>query len=385
MGKRIREIIRKEYYQTLRDPRSRLILFLPPLIQLIVFGYAVNLDVENIQMAWMDLDRTLESRNLLANFSGSGRFRVTEMPSREEEVRNLLDRGAVHAVVRVLPGFARQIRRGETASVQILLDGTDSNTASIVSNYMIQIVGRYSNLIRGQQERARMVARTAERGKPANRRLPGLKAQSRVWFNADLLSRNYFVPAILVQILALVTQLLTAMAIVREKEIGTLEQLMVSPIKPVELILGKTLPFAVVGLVQMVLVTVIALLLFQVPFRGNFLMLLGSSAVFLMTTLGVGLFISTIAETQQQAMMSSFFFTMPAIMLSGFAFPINNMPTIIQYLTYLNPLRYFVEIVRGIFLKGTGLHVLWPQVTALGLFGIAILGISSARFRKRLD
>ncbi|MBI3990014.1 MAG: ABC transporter permease [candidate division NC10 bacterium] len=385
MGKRIREIIRKEYYQTLRDPRSRLILFLPPLLQLIVFGYAVNLDVEHIRIAWMDLDHTSESRELLAHFSGSGRFRVTETPAREEEVRDLLDRGVVHAVVRVLPGFARDIRRGETAPIQILLDGTDSNTASIVSNYMVQIVGRSSNTIRGQQERTRMVAGTAERGKPANRRLPTLTAQTRVWFNANLLSRNYFVPAILVQILALVTQLLTAMAIVREKEIGTLEQLMVSPIKPVELILGKTLPFAVVGLVQMVLVTVIALLLFRVPFRGNFLMLLASSALFLMTTLGVGLFISTIAETQQQAMMSSFFFTMPAIMLSGFAFPINNMPIIIQYLTYLNPLRYFVEIVRGIFLKGTGLSVLWPQVTALGLFGIAILGISAMRFRKRLD
>jgi len=385
MWERIREIIRKEFLQTLRDPRMLGLLFAPPLLQLVIFGYAVNLDVEYTRTAWMDMDRTPESRELLDAFRGSRYFAVTAIPSRDDEVRKLLDGGEVLAVIRVLPGFSRDIQRGNPAAVQILIDGTNSNTAAIVSAYASQIVASYALKVLQDQQNSRLMSGTLAAGGPAGAPLPRLSAQPRVWFNPDLRSRVYFVPGVVVNIIALVTIMLTSMSIVREREIGTMEQLMVTPIRPIELILGKLLPFAAVGIFEVVLVVTAALLIFQTPLRGSILFLFACSLVFLLTTLGVGLFISTISHTQQQAMMSSFFFFMPALLLSGFAFPVRNMPTVVQYLTYLNPVRYFMEIVRGLFLKGVGLQFLWPQVLALLVLGIAILGISSLRFRKRLD
>ena len=381
MWSRTAAIIKKEFLQTLREPRMRVVLLLPPIIQLIVFGYAVNLDVENSPIAWMDQDRTPESRELLAEFEGSPQFRVTHIPAGEEEIQELLDRSAVQAVIRVFPGFGRDIRRGHRTQVQILVDGTDSNSATIISSSASQIVARYAARIQGEQRTRR---RTASVPGPVRQGLL-LSAESRVWFNVDLKSQFYFVPGVVVNIIALVTLMLTAMAIVREKESGTMEQLMVTPIRPIELMLGKTLPFAAVGLLEVLMVTGAALLIFGIPFRGSMLLLLGCAAAFLLTTLGSGLLISTVSSTQQQAMMASFFFFMPAFMLSGFAFPIRNMPQAIQVLTYLNPVRYFMEIVRGIFLKGIGLDVLWPQVTALLLIGTALVGLSVLRFHKRLD
>jgi ABC-2 type transport system permease protein len=363
----------------------RVILFLPPLIQLIIFGYAVNLDVEQGRIAWMDQDRTPESRELLAAFQGSRHFRVLATPVNEREVQDSLDKGDVDAVIRVLPGFARDIHRGATTSVQVLVDGTNSNTASIVSSYITQIIAGYSSRILAEQQEIKLLGRSVAARGPVNADLPAMQVQSRVWFNEDLLSRNYFVPGVVVNIIALVTLMLTAMAIVREKEIGTMEQLMVTPIRPIELILGKTLPFALVGLLDVILITLAALLIFDIPFRGSGLCLLASAVLFLLSTLGIGLLISTVSNTQQQAMMSSFFFFTPAFMLSGFAFPIRNMPLLVQYITYLNPVRYFLEIVRGIFLKGTGADVLWRQMLALLIFGVAILAISALRFHKRLD
>jgi ABC-2 type transport system permease protein len=380
MWRRTAAIIKKEFLQTLREPRMRVVLLLPPIIQLIIFGYAVNLDVENSPIAWMDQDRTPESRELLADFEGSSQFRVTHLPAGEEEIQTLLDRATVQAVVRVFPGFGRDIRRGRNTQVQILVDGTNSNSATIISRSASQVVARYAVRIQGRQPRGGgMVAR------PGSVQGPLLSAESRIWFNVDLKSQNYFVPGVLVNIIALVTIMLTAMAIVREKEIGTMEQLMVTPIRPIELMLGKTLPFAAVGLLEVLLVTGAALLIFRVPFRGSLLLLLGCAAAFLLTTLGSGLLISTVSSTQQQAMMASFFFFMPAFMLSSFAFPIRNMPQAVQALTYLNPVRYFMEIVRGIFLKGVGLPVLWPQVVALLVLGTALVGMSVLRFQKRLD
>ena len=385
MWGRIREIIKKEFYQTLRDPRMRVLLVLPPIIQLIVFGYAVNLDIETSSMAWVDQDLTPRSRELLAEFQGSHRFLLKAVPTREKEIQYLLDRGEVQIVVRVLPGFARDIERGNPVSVQVLLDGTNSNTASILASYAQQVVSGYGRKVLAGHEGLRLAALTESTGAPVAADLPVLTAQSRVWFNPSLKSRYYFVPGVVVNIIALVTIMLTAMSIVREKEIGTMEQLMVTPIRPVELMLGKLLPFAVIGLVDVAVVTTAALAVFRVPFRGNALLLLGSAVLFLLTTLGAGLFISTVSQTQQQAVMSSFFFFMPAFMLSGFTFPIRNMPVPVQYLTYADPLRYFIEIVRGVFLKGTGSDILWPQMAALVLFGVTVLGLSAARFRKRLD
>ncbi len=365
----------------------RILLFLPPMIQLIIFGYAVNLDVLNSRIAWLDGDQTPISRSLLAEFEGSSYFVVTATPDTPEEAQDLLDRGDVMGVVRVLPGFARTLERGDTAAVQVLVDGSDSNTASTVASYASRVIGSFSVRYLGNRQRALLmnVQATTGRDQPLNAELPSVKTDSRVWFNEDLKSRNYFVPGILVNIITIVTLMLTALAIVREKEIGTMEQLMVTPIRPIELIMGKTLPFALVGLVQVALVTVLALLLFRVPFRGNPFLLLITAALYLMTTLGVGLFISTVSETQQQAMMGSFFFFTPAFMLSGFTFPIHNMPVAVQYLTYLNPVRYFIEICRGLFLKGSGVSVLWPQMVAMAIFGVAILTASTLRFHKHLD
>ncbi len=381
--RRIREILRKELRQTFREPRMRFLLFLPPIIQLLVFGFAVNLDVENSRIAWCDLDQSQQSHDLLADFTASHRFDVAYASTSADEVQSLLQSARVQGAVRILPGFGRDIKHGRTATLEILVDGTDSNTASIVSNYASEIIARYGSRIQNQQQLDRAVGRAVNA--PIHAAIPTLNMDSRIWFNPDLLSRNYFVPGVVVNIIMLVSLMLTAMAIVREKEIGTMEQLMVSPIRPVELMLGKTLPFAAVGMVQMCLVLSVALLGFRVPFRGSFLMLVGSALLFLMTTLGAGLFISTVSRTQQQAMLTTFLFFQPFFLLSGFAFPIRNMPLGVQYLTYLDPIRYFVEIVRGVFLKGTGPAILWPQLVALAVFGVCILSLSAARFRKKLD
>ncbi len=369
---RIREIIRKEIIVAFRDPRMRVLLFLPPLIQLIIFGYAVNLDVELTRVAWMDGDRTPESRLLASEIRGSSYFDITHRPKNDRELEELMNRGHVLAAVRVLPGFGRDLSRGRRPQIQVLIDGSNSNTASIASGYLNGLFSRFSEKLR--------LGKEAPFGEP-----PGVTIRSRVWFNEQLRSQDYFVPGVVVNIIGLVTVMLTAMAVVREKEIGTMEQLMVTPIRPLELMLGKTLPFALVGLAEMVFVTTAALLVFQVPFRGSPLILLSASLLFVLTTLGTGLFISTISGTQQQAMMGSFFFFLPAFLLSGFAFPIRNMPETVQWLTYLNPMRYFLEIVRGVFLKGNGLEVLWPQMAALAVIGAVTVLASALRFRKRVD
>jgi ABC-2 type transport system permease protein len=385
MRERVAVIIRKELIQALRNPRMRVLLIMPPMIQLIIFGYAANLDVNDARIAWMDRDNSPESRELLASFRGSGRFDLAAVAGDDRELQSLLDRGEVDAAVRVLPGFARDINRGRTASVQVLVDGTNSNTASIVASYATATIARFSRETMEKVQRDRLVGRTMATGAPAGISVPRLQTQARVWFNPDLRSRNYFVPGVVVNIITLITLMLTSMAIVREKEIGTMEQLMVTPIRPIELMLGKTVPFAGVGLLDTLLVVAVSLIVFKVPFRGSFLLLIASALLFLMTTLGAGLFISTVSRTQQQAMLATFLFFQPFFLLSGFAFPIRNMPEPVQYLTYLNPVRYFLEVVRGIFLKGTGLDILWPQLTALAVFGVAILVLSAARFHKKLD
>jgi len=378
-------MIRKEFLQTARDPRMRAMLFMPPLIQLLIFGFAVNLDVENARIAWMDQDHSPQSRELLSFFQGSGRFTIAATPASEPEMQRLLDRGQVDGVIRVLPGFAHDLERGRTTSVQILLDGTNSNTASIVSAYAGQSIQRYASEVMSDRQRARMVAGTVAAGEPIHPAVPRVETRTRVWFNPDLKSRNYFVPGVVVNIIMLVTLSMTAMAIVREKEIGTMEQLMVTPLRPFELILGKTLPFVVIGFWDMILVVGAALLIFRVPFAGNFGLLCLAALCFILTTLGAGLFISTVSKTQQQANMSTFLFFQPFMMLSGFTFPIRNMPETVQWFTYLNPMRYFMEIVRGIFLKGSGIDTLWPNLAALAALGVTVLWLAVQRFHKHLE
>lgn len=385
MGQRLRHMIRKEFIQVLREPRMRVMLFLPPLIQLLIYGFSVNLDVDSARIAWMDQDRTPESRELESQFIGSGRFAIVATPTGEGEMQELLDRGKVDGVVRVLPGFARDVERGRPTSVQVLLDGTNSNTASIVSSYAGLTIARYASEVMNQRQKDKLVAGTMASQGPIGAAVPTVEPQTRVWFNPDLKSRNYFIPGVVVNIIMLVTLSLTALAIVREKEIGTMEQLMVTPLRPAELILGKTLPFVAIGFWDMILVVSAALLIFHVPFAGNFGTLCLAAFFFILTSLGAGLFISTISKTQQQANMSTFLFFQPFMLLSGFTFPVRNMPTVVQYLTYLDPMRYFLEIVRGIFLKGSGIDVLWPQMAALAGMGVLVLFLAIRRFHKHLD
>jgi ABC-2 type transport system permease protein len=383
MWERIRHIVRKEFLQTLREPRMRGLLIGPPLIQMIIFGYAVNLDVELVRLGWMDLDRSTESRELQRQFTGTPTFKILATVSSESEAQMVLDRGEVQAVVRIPAGFEEDIKAGRESEVQVLLDGANSNTAAIVANYATGVLNRFNQILLQGRMKEKLVGRTA--AGPVRLAIPSLVPETRIWFNPDLLSRNYFVPGTMVNIIMLVTLMLTAMSIVREKEIGTMEQIMVTPIRPIELMLGKTLPFALIGMVDMALVVSIALFLFRVPMRGSLLLLSGVSVLFMLSTLGAGLFLSTISQTQQQAMMGAFFFFQPAFMLSGFTFPIRNMPEPVQWLTYLNPMRYFMEIVRGLFLKGSGAAELWVQITALAVFGVTILFLSALRFHKRLD
>jgi len=382
---RILVIFKKELITTLRDARMRTLLIGPPILQLIIFGYAVNLDVTNSRLGWLDLDHTPESRQLLAGFQGSRYFSVVEMLRSQEQIDSYLDREELDAVVQVPVGFASDIRSGRTGKVQALLDGTNSNTAAIISNYIAQTVASFTSATFKQQAASRLVAATEKQGGAVYLPLGSVVAETRIWFNPNLESRDYFIPGVVVNIIALVTVTLTAMAVVREKEIGTLEQLMVTPITATELMLGKTLPFALIGLGDVVFVVGAALLIFGIPFHGSAVLLLVSSIFFLLTTLGTGLLISTVSGTQQQAMMGSFFYFLPVFMLSGFAFPIRNMPLPVQYLTYLNPIRYFIEISRGIFIKGIGLEVLWPQLLGLALIGVGTIMASALRFHKRVD
>jgi len=383
MWERITVILRKELIQALREPRMRVLLFLPPLIQLLIFGFAVNLDVDHTKIAWMDMDHTPLSRDLRARFEGSGRFDVVAIAASEEDVQRILDHGDAQAVVCVLPEFERDVLRGRPTEVQVLVDGTNSNTASLVSGYSSEVIATFSQSVLAGQQNVRVLTRSPNAA--VNLAVPQIDARTRVWFNPDLHSRNYFVPGVIANIIMIVTLMLTALAIVREKEIGTMEQLMVTPIRPLELMLGKTLPFALVGILDVALITGVALLVFRIPLRGSVLLLFACAVLFLMTSLGAGLFLSTISQTQQQAMMANFFFTTPAFMLSGFAFPIHNMPVVVQWLTYLNPLRYFIEIVRGLFLKGVGVSALWPDMAALAVYGVTVLGLSAVRFHKTLD
>jgi len=380
----IEAIVRKEFLQMLRHRRMRVMLFLPPVIQLIVFGYACNLDVDTVRIAWMDGDHTPQSRELLEAFTGSGRFFLNAVPQNEDDARALLDKAKVNAIVRVLPGFAEQILRGQNAQVQLLIDGTNPNSASLISSYATQVIARFSAKVAVTHQTTEAQARITSAG-ILSLRAPRVSSESRVWFNPELKSRNFFIPGVLNNILLVVTVTLTAMSIVREKEIGTMEQLMVTPIRPIELIIGKMIPAACVGLIDVLLITTAAVALFGVPFEGSGLLLFFCSLLFLLTGLGTGLLISTISQTQQQAALSAFLFATPAFMFSGFVFPIRNMPQVVQYVTYVNPLRYFLEIVRGIMLKGSGVGLLWPQMLMLLAYGAVIMGVSAARFRKRLD
>ena len=364
-AERVREMVVKEFRQMLRDRRVRGVVFVTPIMQLMLFGYAVSTDVRNTTTVVVDHDRTTASRALIDAFTASGYFRLVEQSSRPAEIVRALDRGDAIVGMEIPRGFAGDLHAPGGARVQLLLDGTNSNTATVALGHAERIVQMYAARLGGE-------ARTA-----------GVDLRERAWYNPDLTSRDYNVPAVIGAIMLLVALLLTSLAIVREREIGTLEQLRVSPLTPGELIAGKTIPFALIGLADMVLVTVVAVAWFRVPFAGAPLLLLGASVLYLLATLGLGLLISTAAATQQEAFMVSFLVYMPAILLSGFMFPVNSMPTVFQWITVLNPMRHFLEIVRGVFLKGVGLKELSLQFAALAAMGVVLLRLATVRFRHQ--
>jgi ABC-2 type transport system permease protein len=362
---RVRELVVKEFRQILRDPRLNRVIFVTPVIQLMLFGYAVSTDVYDTSLYVVDHDRSQASRALVSALTSSGYFRVVGSSERPADLVAALDGGEAVVGLMIPAGFARDVHAAGGARVQLLLDGTNSNTASVARSYAERIVQRYGAEVQAQV-------------RPAP-----VELRERAWFNPDLSSRDYNVPAVIGAILMLVALLLTSLAIVREREIGTLEQLRVSPLTPGELIAGKTIPFGIIGLIDMAIVTLAAVLWFRVPFEGSLPMLLAASVLYLLATLGIGLLISTLASTQQEAFMVSFLVYMPAILLSGFMFPISSMPEVFQWLTLLNPMRHYLEVVRGVFLKGVGPAALWSQYLALAAMGVTVLWFSAARFRQR--
>jgi len=369
---RIRELVRKEFILLFRDPQNRRVLVLAPIVMLFVFGYVVNYDLRDIRVAILDQARTRESRMITDAFSANKTFRITHVSQDEKDIEQYLLKGKIDLGIEIGPDLSRKIRKGETAQIQILADGSMSNMASIRVAYSMMVLGQLNQKLMKELYPFRM-----DYGR--------IDARIRTWYNPNLDSQHFFVPGIVAFVVMLIALLLTSIAIIKEKEAGTMEQLMVTPLKPIELIVGKTIPYIIISVAQMVVVTTIAVFWFQIPLSGSILLIFFATCIFLLSTLGIGLFISTVSSTQQQAMMTTFFFILPFFMLSGFVFPIANMPVVVQWMTYLNPLRYFLTIIRGIFLKGVGLEVLWPQYTALAVLGLVVFTGAIARFRKRLD
>jgi ABC-2 type transport system permease protein len=360
---RIRQLVRKEFRQVLRDPRMSRVIFVAPIIQLIAFGYAVTTDVQRTRMFVVDHDHTVESRALVDALTAGDYFRVVGRSDRPADLADALDHGRAVVGIEIPAGYARDVRGPEGVGVQVLVDGTNSNVATVALGYAEQIV------------------RTHALGTLGGQFTPPVDLRERTWFNPSLESRNYNVPAVIGMIMMLITLLLTALAIVRERELGTLEQLMVSPLTPGELIIGKTIPFAVIALFDMVLVTVVALLWFHIPFRGNALMLLLAAILFLLSGLGMGLLISVVSKTQQEAFLANFLVLFPTLLLSGMMFPVTSMPKVFQWLTLANPLRHYIEIVRAIFLKGASFE-LWRQYLGLLLIGTTLIWVAARRFHK---
>ena len=364
---RILEMVRKEFRQIFRDSKLRRLIFISPIIQLIVFGYAVSTDVRHVATFVVDHDNSAISRELVDTFTASGYFAIVDRSERPADLVSALDHGDAIVGVVIPAGFGDDLVSGSGARVQLVFDGTNSNIAIVAKGYAERITTAFG-LASASVEIPSMIA-----------------LRDRAWFNPELESRNYNVPAVVGAIIMLVCLLLTALAIVREREIGTLEQLMVSPLQPFELMLGKTIPFAIIGLFDLAVITAIAILWFDIPFRGSFVLLFGASVLYLLSTLGLGLFISTIASTQQEAFLSSFLVFMPTMLLSGFMFPVRSMPELFQWITLANPMRHYLEIVRAIFLKGAGAEHLAMQFVALATIGIVILTLATMRFQKRIS
>jgi ABC-2 type transport system permease protein len=375
--------IKKEFRQMFRDIRMWVVLVGSPLFLLLLFGYAVNLDVKDVRMAYLDRDKTAQSRELVERFTASKYFIPVAALPYEDEADKLLDKGTVEFVLLVPDGFSRRIKSGKASEVQILIDGTDSGRASVTVSYVNEIVSAFSLKYFGKK----VVLSVLSRGKAAQtpKMKKNVELKERVLYNQNLSSRNFYLPGILSLIISLITVTLTAMSIVKEREMGTIDQIAVSPISSYELIAGKTIPFIIVSFFDTILITCIMIFWFRVPFNGSFLFLLLASLVFVISTTAVGLFISTISKTQQQALLSVFLFFMPATMFGGFAFPLYVMPQSIMWISYINPMQYYIKIIRAIFLKGAGPIILGPDILALAAIGAVLFFLSSRRFSRRME
>ncbi len=377
----LQSILVKEFTQLFRDIKMRIFIVVPPIIMLIVFGYAATTDVKAIGMAVLDENLDAVSRGLVERFVSSGYFLPVAYLRSEKDLAPLIDSEGVEVYLHLERGFSQKIKTGRDASVQIIIDGTDSNRAAVIVSYVNEIVNTLSREALGN----RITTLVMNRSLQGMRFKKMVELKERVVFNPDLVSRNYFLPGVIGLLISLITVMLTSMSIVRERETGTIEQIIVSPIKPLELILGKSIPFVIIGFVDIVIITIIAIAWFGVPFHGSFLFLLFSGFLYILSNIAIGLFISTVSKTQQQAMLSFFLIFMPAILLSGFIFPIYSMPDIIQLITYLNPLRYFISVIRGVFLKGVGFAALWKDLLGLLIIGVSLIVVSTRWFSKRLE
>jgi drug efflux transport system permease protein len=365
----------KELLELRQDPRLFGVIFIAPIVQLTFLGYAATTDVKNVPIVVVDQDHTPQSRELISRFDGSPYFTIVGSLNTVAEIEGWFEGNRAWMGL-VIPGdYHERVGSNRQAAVQVIADGTDSNSTNVAMGYAVNLVNGYN------EELARERLTAAGQDVPPR----AIDARIRVWFNPQLESRDFMIPGIVALLLLVITTNLSSMAVVREKELGTLEQLNVTPVTRWQLILGKLLPYGVIGILDVILVTTVAVTWFEIPLLGSPLLLFATSCIYLLTTLGLGLFISTISNTQQQAMMTAtFFFLTPMLYLSGFIFPIENMPAAIQPITYLIPLRYFIIIVRGIFLKGVGVAVLWPQILALLAWGLIIVGLAVARSRKTL-
>jgi ABC-2 type transport system permease protein len=375
--RRILYVMWKEIIELRQDPRIFGIIFIAPVVQLTVLGYAATTDVRNVPVVIVDADRSTASQELVSRFTGSGLFEIVAVVPSLHGVDRYLERGEAWMALSIPARYGETLAAGGSVSLQVLADGTDASSTNIALGYAANLVAGYAeDLVARRVQQAGVV--TPSGG-------GGIEPRVRVWFNPTLESRYFMLPGIFALLLLVVTANLSSMAVVREREIGTLEQLNVTPLSRVQLIVGKLLPYGAIGLIDVFIVLLFIVFWFEVPMRGSFWLLVAMSLVYLLTTLGLGLFISTISHTQQQAMMTStFFFLIPMLYLSGFVFPVENMPDVIQPLTYLIPLRYFVIIMRGIFLKGVGLETLWPEALALLAWGVTILALAVMRSSKRL-
>jgi len=365
----------KELLELRQDPRLFGVIFIAPIVQLTFLGYAATTDVKNVPIVVVDQDHTPQSRELITRFDASPYFTVVGSLNTVAELDRWFEENRAWMGL-VIPGdYHERVGSGRPATVQVIADGTDSNSTNVAMGYAGNLINAYNE----ELSRKQLLAAGKSEAPRA------IDARIRVWFNPQLESRDFMIPGIVALLLLVITTNLSSMAVVREKELGTLEQLNVTPVTRWQLILGKLLPYGIIGILDVILVTTVAVTWFRIPLLGSPVLLFATSCIYLLTTLGLGLFISTISNTQQQAMMTAtFFFLTPMLYLSGFIFPIENMPAVIQPVTYLIPLRYFIIIVRGIFLKGIGIAVLWPQILALLAWGLAIVGLAVARSRKTL-